>query len=114
MTLIAEWTPSEDCSMELPRSVWWNDGRPASIDDYIEHSIDTHILRADKSGRIEMHIFPDVVADVVYDRFAGSWVVKDCGFGGWSLGIADPAAKDDQLIASLYTLPVVYRVRIHR
>jgi hypothetical protein len=112
--LIAEWTTSQDTSVEHPRSVRWEDGRTATLDDYIKHSVDTHVFCEDYPDRIELHMFPDIVADVTYDKFAGSWVVKDAGFGGWSLDIADPEAKYDELIAAVATFPVVYRARIRR
>jgi hypothetical protein len=112
--LTAVWEHSQDISMERPRSIHWGDGSPATLDAYIEHSIDTRVLREDHPDRIELHIYPDVVGDVTYDVFSGSWVVKDAGLGGWSLDITDPGAKDDQLIAALSALPVVYRAHIRR
>lgn len=114
MKLIAVWDSSQDISIEQPRSVRWADGRRATLETYIEHSLDTHVLREDNAERVELHMFPDVVADVAYDEFAGSWVVNDGGFGGWSLDIADRTAKDHELIAALSTFPVVYRAAVRR
>jgi hypothetical protein len=114
MKLIAEWHHSQDISTEQPCSIRWGNGRRATLDTYIEHSLDTRVLRENAGEQVELHMFPDVVADVTYDEFAGSWVVKDGGFGGWSLEIADRAAKDHELIAALSTFPVVYRATILR
>jgi hypothetical protein len=114
MELIALWDRSQDISTEQPRSVRWADGRRATLDTYIEHFLDTRVLREDDTERVELHMFPDIVADVVYDEFVNSWVVKDSGFGGWSLDIADRAAKDHELIAALSAFPVVYRATVRR
>jgi hypothetical protein len=114
MKLVAVWTPSQDTRNEQPRSIRWKDGSPASLDAYIEHSVGTRILREDRPDRIELHMFPDIVADVAYDEFAASWVVKDAGFGGCSLDIADRAADDYEPIAALSTSRVVYRAAIRR
>jgi hypothetical protein len=112
--LIAIWAPSQDISLDQPRSIRWADGSKATLDAYIEHSVGTRILREDHPDRIELHMYPDVVGDVTYDVFAGSWVVKDAGLGGFSLEVADPQAKDEELIGALSALPVVYRAQIRR
>ncbi len=65
MKLIAVWDHSQDFSTEHPRCVRWEDGSQATLDAYIEHSIGTRILREDHPDQIELHMFPDVVADVI-------------------------------------------------
>jgi hypothetical protein len=83
--LIAIWGPSQDISVEQPRSIRWEDGMQATLNDYMEYYNGTRVLCEDHPHQIKLIMFPDVIGDVVYDVFAGSWVVKDAGFGGWSL-----------------------------
>jgi hypothetical protein len=93
--------------------VRWSDGSPATVDDYLIHVLDTHICMSRSDG-IELHMFPDVIADVRYDDFARTWVIGGIGVTPAALGLTDPNAPDVQIVAELYTYPIVYRARIHR
>jgi hypothetical protein len=112
-TLIARWRPEQDCSLDLPHTVYWSDGSPATTEDYLTHLLDTHTLSSDTDG-IKLHMFPDVVADVHYDRTSRAWVVSGVGVKPAVLNISDRSATDDSILAELYTWPIVYRARIHR
>jgi hypothetical protein len=114
MKLIASWTKDQDASMDEPHLVKWGDGTPATLEDYKKHLLDTHTIRFDGSGRIERHTFPDLVAEVSFDRAANDWVVRGPGVATAALELNDANAKDEEIVAELYTFPIVYRVRILR
>lgn len=114
MILIACWTQDQDPSVEHPKSVRWADGRKATLDDYQRHMLDTHKLIYDGTGLMELHMFPNIVAEVSYDLQAKAWMVSGRGVIPQMLDITDPQAEDDQIIAELYSFPVVYRAIIKR
>lgn len=114
MRLTATWKPDQDAAMDMPDSLKWEDGTPATVDDFARHQLDTHTLRPGRHGQIEQHFFPDLVAEVVYDRFANDWVVKGPGVITAALELHNPDATDDQITAQLFTFPMVYRAKIVR
>jgi hypothetical protein len=77
--LVAKWLPDQDASVDPPHTVIWSDGRPATQEDYLAHLEDTHSLFVSDKG-IELHMFPEIIADVRYDRAAGTWKVHFEGF----------------------------------
>jgi hypothetical protein len=112
-TLVAKWTWEQDSAVDPPASVKWGDGRPATLDDYVGHTGDTHVLVESTDG-LECRIFPDIVADVRYDAFARTWFVTGAGVETMSLDLSDLNATDHEITAALYELPTVYRAVIHR
>jgi hypothetical protein len=34
-------TPEQDCSVDLPHTVYWSDGGSATTEDYLTHLLDT-------------------------------------------------------------------------
>ncbi len=114
MILIASWNRHQDMSMELPSSVKWEDGSPATLEDYREHELDTHTFVDEFPDHVEKHMFPNVVAEVVYDSAAGSWVISGRGVRPQSLDLPDPQAKDEEIYSELYTFPIVYKAIIKR
>lgn len=114
MKLIATWLPDQDISEEDPHSVRWEDGSIATLADYAEHSIDTHMWLGGGDDPQEMHMLPQVVADVIYDRITGHWRLNGPGVCPNILTLSDPHAKDDEIVAEIYTFPIVYRARICR
>lgn len=114
MILIASWARDQDLSVDPPRKVRWADGSPATLDDYHKHTLDTHKWILDGQGPVELHMFPSIVAEVSYDASAKVWTVTGQGVIPTTLGITDPEAKDDEIVAELYTFPIVYRALIKR
>lgn len=114
MRLIATWTSDQNPATEMPRSLKWDNGTPATMDDYRAHSLDTHSLHASGDGGMECHMFPDLVAEVVYDWFANDWVVKGRGVVTAALELHNPNATNEQITAELFTFPIVYRAKIVR
>jgi hypothetical protein len=114
IALIAKWAPNQNPSVEPPNSVRWEDGTPATHDDYLQHMVDTHIIVGDCEDGTEVRMFPGIVADVRYDCSAKTWAVGGAGVTPSGLDLTDPDARDDQIMAALYTLPIVYRSNICR
>jgi len=114
MELIATWTSGQDPSVEDPYAVRWIDGTPATLDDYRRHSLDTHTFLPYAGDAIELRMFPGVVAEVRYDEADGHWMVNGPGVSPATLDLTDPNALNEQIIAELYTFPVVYRANIKR
>ena len=111
--LIATWKIAQDLTIDHPSTIRWADGDPASFDDYLTYSSATHTFVVRKDG-VELHMYPAVVGDVSYDLRARRWIMNLGVAPGVFLDVADPSAPDDQILAELFTYPVIYRVRIHR
>ena len=113
MVLIAVWKIRDDDADAEPDSLMWADGSPATLHDYRKHQLDTHTTRIDLRGYIERRFFPEVIALVIYDCYAG-WVVQGEGIETTPLELYDPSATDDQIDSALWTFPTIYRARIIR
>jgi hypothetical protein len=94
--------------------VQWEGGTPATHEDYWKHIDDTHTWVVKSPSTIERRIFPDIVADVRFDALAEVWAISGPGIEPASLTLKNPNAIDDQIVEELYTLPTIYRARIHR
>jgi hypothetical protein len=46
LTLVAQWTLKQDPAVDMPIRVFWENGRSATQQDYLEHRLDTHELVA--------------------------------------------------------------------
>lgn len=114
LALIASWTMSQDPTVDLPATVKWEDGSPATIQDYVGHLDDTHRWVVDAPGGPVRISWPSLVATARFDPISGVWAVSGHGVTPAALDLTDPDAPDDQIIADLYTFPTVYRARIHR
>jgi hypothetical protein len=112
--LTARWATDGNSTLEPPSLLWWADGTPATQDEYWTHLSDTHSWVIMPPTGIERRTFPDIVADVRYCEAAASWVLEGDGIKSASLELPDRSATDDQIRQELYTLPVIYRARIHR
>jgi hypothetical protein len=112
--IIASWTQDEYANLDQPSCIQWADGSPATHSDFKKHQLDTHSFRVDKTGRVEQHIFPEIVALVTFDHWAMDWVVTGPAVVTAALELYNPNAKDDEIIAELYTFPIVYRANIVR
>jgi hypothetical protein len=111
--LIAKWTDPEDAIHRDPSVIQWEDGSPATLDDYNARIDDTHIIIHRPQG-VELRMFPDIVAEVRYDSMTGVWGVTGLGIPPFALSLTDRDATDFQILGELYEFPIVYRVRIHR
>jgi hypothetical protein len=114
MRLTARWQKDQDTTMEEPCWIRWGDGTAATLDDYRKHQLDTHTLRFEDPDCIQLDMYPDIVAEVMFDRDARDWVVRGPGVATVGLELHDPNAKDEQIIAELYSFPLVYRANIVR
>lgn len=111
--LIATWQPGQSPDDGLPATFRWSNGDQASPADYEKHLADTNFDLRQPDGSVERHYVVDVVADVFYDVAAGTWALK----GPWwttALQVPSPAAEDDAIRLMASTLPVRFRLRIHR
>ncbi len=111
--LIARWSHSQDLTTDRPHQITWANGVAATYQEYLDYTTDTHTWISGPNG-MELHIFPRIVADVRYDRIAGTWVVEGVGPACVALDVIDPSASDDEIIAAVHTLVVVYKARVHR
>jgi hypothetical protein len=114
MRLIAGWKKDQDTTRDEPCWITWGDGTAATVDDYRKHQLDTRTLRFDDPDYIVLDMYPDLVADVTFDRDARDWVVRGPGVTTVGLELHDPNAKDEQIIAELHSFPLVYRANIIR
>jgi len=113
MTLIARWSAAEDPLFDPPE-VFWDDGRPATYQDYLDHMGDTHELVICADGSLERRMYPWILADVRYDGYIQMWFMVAPGQEPLSLDLKDINATDEQIISVLYEFPKVYKARIRR
>jgi hypothetical protein len=114
MKLIAKWKFELEPAYDEPSSVVWADGTPATLNDYRAHELDTHSLHACNDGGMERHMFADIVANVTFDANVHDWVMSGQDVNPAALGLNDPAATDETIVAEIFTFPTVYRHRIIR
>ena len=113
MKLIARWNRGQDPALDAPTDIRWDNGQCATLTDYIHHLDDTFVFTVQGGGFVRI-AFPDVVADVQFDEDMGHWVCQPPGQQRILLELSNPNVGDDQIIAELYTYPIVYRAIIHR
>lgn len=114
-TLIAKWKPGADPAVEAPADIRWEDGRPATLEDYVDHLDDTHRLHHESDETLVCTMFPKIMAEVQFDPVISHWI---CEAPGHSEVLVDlpptPDVSDDEIIAALYSSPIVYRATIRR
>lgn len=111
--LIATWPPGQSPRDGLPAAIRWSNGDQARIDDYLAHVGDTNFDLRLQDGSTERVYIPGLVADVVFDQAAQTWVLR----GPWrttSLQLSDPNVGDFTIQVMASALPVRFRLRIHR
>ncbi|NYF53921.1 hypothetical protein [Tunturiibacter gelidoferens] len=113
-TLIAKWTMKQAPRLKEPYSVGWEDGSPATLQDYRKHAEDTYSLVSNRAQGFQEHIFPGIVGEVRFETNVGDWVVRGPGVVTAALDVKNPDAPDDEIYAAIATFPVVYKVRIIR
>ena len=114
MKLIARWYGNNPDMNTPPDEVWWGSGARATLADYCQHLDDTSRIVDSPPHYVDRHFDPDIVADVRFDSHAGHWALSGVGVEPEALFLTDPNASDQQIIAELFTFPVIYRARIHR
>jgi hypothetical protein len=114
MKLIAKWKPNLEPAYDEPSSVVWEDGTAATLNDYRTHELDTHRLHASDDGGTECHMFPDIVAEIIFEPNVQDWVMRGQDVGTAALGLRDPAATDVEILAEIFTFPTIYKHTITR
>lgn len=114
MKLIARWKPELEPAYNEPSSVVWEDGTPATLNDYRTHELDTHSLHSSEDGGMECHMFPEIVAEVAFDTNVQDWVMRGQDVVTAALCLKNPNATDGEILAETFTFPTVYRHRIIR
>jgi hypothetical protein len=113
-TLIAKWSFEQDPVLENPSSVFWGDGRTATLRDYEHHRSDTRELVETPDGALELRMYPGIVAYVCYDGYQRLWFVVPPDGEPLSLDLSEPDATDAEITSALADLPILYRAVIHR
>jgi hypothetical protein len=111
--LIATWNPGQDPAVDGPGDVRWEDGRPATLEDYARHGADTRSLTQERDGSLVMTMLPGVVADVRFDHAISRWICHTSQ-RNVILELTDRDVSDEEIVAELSTYPVFYRAVIHR
>ena len=114
MVLIALWHRDQDFSIEEPLALRWHDGSVATMEDFHEHRFDTHTFVTPSAQNVEQHMFPSIVAQVLYEESVGVWQLRGRGVIPRTLSLTDPSAGDDDIFAELSTFSIVYRASIIR
>jgi hypothetical protein len=114
MKLTASWKHGEHPSNDAPTSIQWEDGRRGTPDDLRAHNLDTYSLTHSEDGTTQMDFYPEIVAEVNYCELGGCWGIKGEGVEAAALHLTDRNASDQQIYSALSSLPMTYRVVIHR
>lgn len=77
------------------------DGRAATLADFQEHRIDTYTF-VGQPDHMEIHMFPDIVAEVYYDQGLGAWHTRGRGVTPRMLSLKDPNIDNHQIIAEFH------------
>jgi hypothetical protein len=112
--LIAIWLKGRGPLLANPWRIIWEDRTPATLSDYFMHKGDTAIERITRQGGTVRYLYPDVVATLHWDPWGGRWSLTGSEIEPYALWIDDPQASDDELRLAILSLPVEYRVIIHR
>jgi hypothetical protein len=112
MRLLVFWGAEEEADFQTPKEVKWEDGSPATLEDYYRNQLATQSAHPTEKGVVTV-LCPDVVAMTRFDVTRGHWVLST-GRGSMDLEISDPNASDADLDAHLAMYPVIYRSTFDR
>jgi len=111
--LFAKWREGQDTSCDDPAQIQWEAGKPATLDDYIRHLDDTHVIRIINDQMVRT-IFIGLVAHVRFDREISHWVCEAPDQPRVIMELSDHNLPDHQILAELHRSPLVYKAVIHR
>lgn len=106
MRLLVFWGPRDKADLQTPEEVKWEDGTPATIEDYYKNQNATFSSQMTERGLVSVY-FPDIVAVTKYDAVKGHWVLYSEG-KHLDLRETDPEASDETLTFELATYETVY------
>ena len=112
MRLLAYWGPEKTADFQIPVEVKWEDGSPATLEDYKKHHLCTQSVQPTERGLVTV-LCPDIVAVTSYDSAKGHWVLYADG-GHMDLDETDPNASDEILDRELTTHPMIYQSTFDR
>jgi len=113
--LLVYWGAAETANMQEPEEIKWDDGSPATLEDYVRLSSSTQCSHGTERGMVTIFM-PDVVAVASYDAAKGHWVVQEVGSKAepFPLLQTNPAATDEELQYEIANHRVAYRTTIDR
>jgi len=113
--LIVHWGQAETADMQEPQEIKWDDGTPATLDDYIRLSSSTQCSHGTERGMVTI-FYSNVVAVASYDASKGHWVIQEQGSRGGPAQLlqTNPAATDEELQYEIANHRVAYRTTINR
>lgn len=112
MRLLVYWGREEEADFQTPKEVKWEDGSPATFEDYYKNQLATQSVHPTEKGLVTV-LCPDVVACTRFDVAKGRWVLHT-ERGHMDLDISDPSTSDADLDAHLATYPVIYQSTFDR
>ena len=112
--LTAIWQKGKVPGGDLPERIVWEDGTDGTLDDYRAHCNDTRRTVRRWNGKMEWHIYPEIVGGVYWCSYGRVWGIRGEGIESDSLPLDDSDATDGQIEIALMALPMRYRVRIVR
>ena len=92
MRLLVFWGSKEEADFQTPKEVKWEDGSPATLEDYYRNQLATQSAHPTEKGLVTV-LDPDLVAVTRFDCSLGHWVLyseKDVV----DLDITDPNVSD--------------------
>jgi hypothetical protein len=111
--LIVFWGPENEADYQTPNEVKWEDGTPATLEDYRKHQSSTRTSQLTDRGHATV-LFPDVSSVTRFDVPKGHWVVEASNGDVLDLLEADPNASDQTLLKEISMNPVIYQTTVDR
>jgi len=108
MRLLVYWGKEEESDLQVPKEVKWEDGTPATLDDYYKNQSATQTSFGTDKGLVTV-ISPDVIATARYNAVKGHWVLEAPGGEPFDLEETDPKASDKTLMDEITSYPVTYK-----
>lgn len=111
--LIVFWGTDEEADYQVPKEVKWEDGTPATIEDYRKYQSCTRTSQLSDKGHATV-LFLDVHSETRFDNSKGHWVVQATNGDVLDLLETDPNASDKMLLKEISMNPVIYRTTVNR
>jgi hypothetical protein len=111
MKLVIFWGKDEP-NLQDPQTIKWEDGTPATLEDYYAHSTDTCVEHLTDEGFFSVYD-PSMIARTRWDFDEGHWVCE-APDEEIILDITDPLASDEDIRSELRNYRVMYKTTIER
>jgi hypothetical protein len=109
MRLLVFWGSKEEADFQTPKEVKWEDGSPATLEDYYRNQLATQSAHPTEKGLATV-LCPDVVAITRFDVAKGHWVLYT-DRGSMDLDETDRVSICNKMLTAGCDAAIVYAAR---